>query len=82
MMLLGGRPGAPKSFCVVGISCDNASLEAERRRGRPGRNGGPMKRGRRHRRSPHSKARAVACMYGVADLSAAAVPPTPKAGCG
>ena len=45
---------------MVGISCKNASPEAERPRERPGRNGGPMKRGRRHGRLPHSRARAVA----------------------
>ena len=44
---------------VVGIFRENASLEAARPRGRPGRNGDLMKRGRRHCRSPHSKARAV-----------------------
>ena len=38
-----------------------------------------MKRGRRHGRLPHSRARAVA---GGSNVSAAAVPPTPKAGCG
>ena len=53
---------------MVGISCENASPEAERRRERAGRNGGPMKRGRRHGRSPHSRATAVSlgapCMGG------------------
>ena len=44
----------------MGISCKNASPEAERPQERPGRNGGPMKRGRRHGRLPHSRARAVA----------------------
>ena len=39
---------------MVGISCENASPEAERPRERPGRNGGPMKR--RHGRSSHSRA--------------------------
>ena len=53
MMLFVGSP-------VVGISCKNASPEAERPQERPGRNGGPMKRGRRHGRLPHSRARAVA----------------------
>ena len=58
MMLFGGAAwGTGNPLLVVGISCEN---EAERPRERPGRNGGPMKRGRRHGRSPHSRARAVA----------------------
>ena len=51
MMLFGGGGlGHWKSSPVVGISCQNASPEAERPRRR---NGGPMKPGRRHGRSPH-----------------------------
>ena len=60
MMLFGGGLGHWKSSPVVGICCENVSPEAERPRERPGRNGGPMKRGRRHGRLPHSRARAVA----------------------
>ena len=56
----GAGLGRWKSSPVVGISCKNASPEAERPQERPGRNGGPMKRGRRHGRLPHSRARAVA----------------------
>ena len=61
MMLFGGGGLRHwKSSPVVGISCKNASPAAERPRERPGRNGCPMKRGRRHGRLPHSRARAVA----------------------
>ena len=56
----GGGLGHWKSPPVVGISCKSASPEAERPQERPGRNEGPMKRGRRHGRLPHSRARAVA----------------------
>ena len=57
----GGGLGHWKSSPVVGISCKNASPEDELLRERPGRNEGPMKRGRRHGRSPHSRARAGRC---------------------
>ena len=49
--------------------------------GAPWRNEGPMMQGRRHRRLPHGKARAMACgsnPRALPDLRADAVPPTPK----
>ena len=60
MMFFGGRPGALEILLGRGISCENASPEAERPPHHPSRNGGPMKQGRRHGRVPHSRARAVA----------------------
>ena len=66
----------------MGISCKNASPQAERARERPGRNGGPMKRGRRHGRLPHSRARAVAGGSNVGRCSIYRLPPCrrPRAG--
>ena len=76
----GGGLGHWKSSPVVGISCKNTSPEAERPQERPARNGGPMKRGRRHGRLPHSRLWPAAATWGVARFKSLRLrPPTPEA---